>query len=123
MRVSIKMNGKPRFIVDDGHDRVAPERIFRNGKVVFNTRLGFAYSVDEIVEVLNQQGKYQDEVYDFLQNKIWYAQGQYRRTGKEEFKVLEETLRELREELLEPHANGKKYEEILRDWYLEDNGE
>ncbi len=117
------MNGKPRFIVDEGHDRVAPERIFRNGKVVFNTRLGFAYSVDEIVEVLNQQGKYQDEVYDFLQNKIWYAQGQYRRTGKEEFKVLEETLRELREELLEPHANGKKYEEILRDWYLEDNEE
>lgn len=117
------MNGKPRFIVDEGHDRVAPERIFRNGKVVFNTRLGFAYSVDEIVEVLNQMGKYQDRVYELMQNKIWYAQGMYRRTGEEEFKVLEETLKELREELYEPKASSERYEEFLRDWYLANKGD
>lgn len=117
------MNGKSRFVVDEGHDRVAPERIFRNGKVVFNTRLGFAYSVDEIVEVLNQMGKYQDRVYELMQNKIWYCQGMYRKTGDEIYNIEEAILRKLREELYEPKDSSERYEEFLRDWYLANKGD
>lgn len=43
---------EPRFIVTEcplcGEDRA-----FKNNKCVYNQRLGFCYSVDEIVEVLN----------------------------------------------------------------------
>ena len=110
---------KERFIVDDGTEFVSDDRVFRNGKTVHNTRLDFSYSVDEIVEVLNKQGQYQDGVNEFMQNKIWYAQGMYHRTGDEKYKILEDTLRELREELYEPKHNSLKYGEILNEWYLE----
>ena len=108
-----------RFLVEDGNDLVADDRVFKNNKVVFNKVLGMAYSVDEIVEVLNRQGTYQDRVYDFMQNKIWYAQGMYRRTGDEKYKTLEETLRELRDELFEPKASSEKYEVFLQKWFKE----
>lgn len=45
---------EPRFVVKDCHPQVSDDRQFKNGKCVFNQRLGFAYSVDEIVEVLNR---------------------------------------------------------------------
>ena len=45
---------EPRFVVAEANEGIADERCFRNGKCVFNQRLGFAYSVDEIVEVLNR---------------------------------------------------------------------
>lgn len=111
-----------KFIVEDGSEWVSEDRIFRNGKVVHNKVLDMAYSVDEIVEVLNNR-HYQSRVYDLLQNKIWYAQGMYRRTGDDEYKVLEETLKELREELYEPQANGEKYGKILEEWFLESQKE
>ena len=44
---------EPRFIVADAHDKIADDRAFRNGKCVFNQRLGIVYSVEEIVEILN----------------------------------------------------------------------
>ena len=111
-----------KFIVEDGSEWVSEDRIFRNGKVVHNKVLDMAYSVDEIVEVLNNR-HYQSRVYDLLQNKIWYAQGMYRRTGDDEYKVLEETLKELREELYEPKHNSLKYGEILKEWFLESQKE
>lgn len=43
---------EPRFIVEDC-PKCGDDRQFKNGKCVYNQRLGFAYSVDEIVEVLN----------------------------------------------------------------------
>lgn len=108
-----------KFIVDNGSEHVAEDRVFKNNKVVFNTRLGFAYSVDEIVEVLNELGRYDDWVYDLMQNRIWHAQGMYHRTNDEKYKVLEETLKELREELYEPKNSSKKYAKILNNWYIE----
>ncbi|MBQ2613522.1 MAG: hypothetical protein IJG19_06590 [Methanobrevibacter sp.] len=53
---------EPRFKVTEcplcGEDRA-----FKNNKCVYNQRLGFAYSVDEIVEVLNNT-----ELEDMLKN-------------------------------------------------------
>lgn len=45
----------PRFRVDEC-SRCGDDRQFKNGKVVYNQRLGMAYSVDEIVEVFNTIG-------------------------------------------------------------------
>ena len=45
---------EPRFIVEDC-PMCGDDRQFKNGKCVFNQRLGFAYSVEEIVEVLNNE--------------------------------------------------------------------
>lgn len=46
---------EPRFIVETCK-QCSDDRQFKNSKCVFNQRLGFAYSVDEIVEVLNALG-------------------------------------------------------------------
>ena len=54
---------EPRFIVKDSNPRIADNRGFKNGKCVFNQRLGFAYSVEEIVEILN------DDEYDKLREE------------------------------------------------------
>ena len=43
---------EPRFIVEDC-PKCSDDRQFKNGKCVYNQRLGFCYSVEEIVEVLN----------------------------------------------------------------------
>ena len=45
---------EPRFVVKEC-PRCSDDRAFKNNKCVFNQRLGFAYSVDEIVEVLNNE--------------------------------------------------------------------
>lgn len=47
---------EPRFIVKNCEHRIAEDREFRNNTCVYNQRLGFAYSVSEIVEVLNKMG-------------------------------------------------------------------
>lgn len=47
---------EPRFIIENCEDRIAENREFRNNTCVYNQRLGFAYSVEEIVEVLNNMG-------------------------------------------------------------------
>lgn len=108
---------KNKFSVEDCNE-CSDDRVFRNGKVVYNNVLDMAYSVDEIVEVFNQR-HYQSDVYDLMQNKIWYAQGMYNRTGDEKYKQIESILKELREELYEPHANSEKYGEILKEWFTE----
>lgn len=46
---------EPRFIVQEvGELDVSDDRVFRNGKCVYNQRLGFAYNVEEIVDALNK---------------------------------------------------------------------
>jgi len=109
---------KERFTVEDCN-RASDDRVFRNGKCVYNNRLGFAYSVDEIVEVLNHNGRFGDSVWDLMQNKIWFMQGMYNRTGDEKYKVHEDMLKELREELYNPAASSEKYAETLEEWFLE----
>ena len=65
---------EPRFIVKESNEGIADERGFKNGKCVFNQRLGFAYSVDEIVEVLNNyeelEKKHKELKQDLEDNKI-----------------------------------------------------
>lgn len=56
---------EPRFIVEDC-PQCGDDRQFKNGKVVFNQRLKLAYSVDEIVEVLNASGDFNDGARDFI---------------------------------------------------------
>lgn len=43
---------EPRFVVEECL-KCSDDRQFKNGRCVYNQRLGFCYSVDEIVEVLN----------------------------------------------------------------------
>lgn len=42
------------------------DRQFQTGEVVFNQRLGLAYSVDEIVEVLNTLRTFEDEAKELI---------------------------------------------------------
>ena len=112
---------KKKFIVDDAQG-ASDDRAFRNGKVVFNKRLGFAYSVDEIVEVLNND-HYYDRVMDLIQNRIWYAQGMYKKTKEDRFKFTELLLKELREELYEPECYSKMYADVLKQWFLKSRKE
>lgn len=109
---------KERFTVEEC-SQCSDDRKFQNNKCVYNNRLGFAYSVDEIVEVLNHNGRFGDMVWDLMQNKIWYMQGMYNRTSDEKYKVHEEMLKELREELYNPAASSEKYDKVLEEWFLE----
>lgn len=47
---------EPRFIVGDAHDGLADDRAFKNGKCVYNQRLGIIYTVGYIVDALNDFG-------------------------------------------------------------------
>ena len=47
---------EPRFIVEDAHDELADNRAFKNGKCVYNQRLGVVYTVEYIVDALNELG-------------------------------------------------------------------
>lgn len=53
---------EPRFVVETCEYRIAEDRKFMNNTCVFNQRLGFAYSVKEIVEVLNNMGDKIDDL-------------------------------------------------------------
>ena len=61
---------EPRFIVEEC-PQCSDDRAFKNNKCVYNQRLGFAYSVDEIVEVLNNEDDFNQSecitVYDLKQ--------------------------------------------------------
>lgn len=52
---------EPRFVIMDC-EQCSDDRVFKNNQCVYNQRLGFAYSVEEIVEVLNNIGKENDEL-------------------------------------------------------------
>lgn len=47
-------SNEPRFITMECKE-CSDDRQFKNGKCVYNQRLGFCYSVNEIVEVLNNE--------------------------------------------------------------------
>ena len=97
---------EPRFIVTEC-PMCSDERSFKNNKCVFNQRLGFAYSVDEIVEVLNDNGDYEQEVKGTLTKRIDEL-----KRGKKIF------LKQSKEDhaLIEALYNGKirELERILR---------
>ena len=52
---------EPRFKVMDC-PQCSDDRQFKDGRCVYNQRLGFAYSINEIVEVLNNLGKENEEL-------------------------------------------------------------
>ena len=107
---------RPRFIVDEC-ERCSPDRQFKNGKVVYNQNLGMAYSVDELVEVLNCD-YFRDYLFELLQEKIWYCQAKKKAFhdkkvdnwevddetvfscvhGEEKYAFLENELKKLRDE-------------------------
>lgn len=109
---------KEKFIVDEAGEFCTDERTFKNGKCVYNQIIGIAYSAEQIVEVLNNDDYY-DRVMDLMQNKIWYMQGMFHRTGLKKYKYMENTLMELRDELYEPRSYGEKYGEVLYKWLKE----
>jgi len=51
---------EPRFIIADC-PKCDDDRQFKNGESVYNQRLGFSYSVSEIVEVLNKTSEQQEK--------------------------------------------------------------
>ena len=55
---------EPRFIVETCEYPIAEDREFRNNTCVYNQRLKIAYSVEEIVEVLNNMGDKIDDLKD-----------------------------------------------------------
>lgn len=54
-------SNEPRFIVEDAHDGLADDRAFKNGKCVYNQRLGIVYTVEYIVDALNELADKVDE--------------------------------------------------------------
>ena len=52
---------EPRFTIKKC-ERCSDDRLFKNNQCIYNQRLGFAYSVTEIVEVLNNLGKENEEL-------------------------------------------------------------
>ena len=91
------------------------DRVFKNNKVVFNNDLGHIYSVDEIVEVLNNDSFYSD-LFTFIQFKIWYMESQLFEKGENVILKAEiQFLRDLREEMIEPVSSAKKYSKLLRE--------
>lgn len=52
---------EPRFTIKEC-ERCSDDRVFKNNQCIYNQRLGFAYSVEEIVEVLNALGKENEEL-------------------------------------------------------------
>lgn len=113
-----------RFIVSDAKG-ASDDRKFVNGKCIFNTRLGFAYSVDEAVEVLNSLGTFGDFLSELVQTKIWYCQGMFKDTGDEKYLIEEQCLKTLRDESY-GRSSYEKYAEYLKkrhQQYIDENGE
>ena len=61
---------EPRFIIENTTEHTDEDRAFKNNKCVFNQRLGFAYSVSEIVEVLNAQGDEIDRIKQIINEAL-----------------------------------------------------
>lgn len=115
---------RERFIVGDAKE-ISDDRKFANGKCIYNTRLGMAYSVDEAVEVLNSLGTFGDFLSELLQKKIWYCQGMFKDTGDEKYLIEEQCLKILRDESYD-RSSYEKYTEYLKkrhQQYINENGE
>ena len=65
-----KLYAKDIFEVEQADEYTEDSRTFKNGLCVYNNRLGFAYSVTEIVEVLNSLVEYKDLVSNLFDEKI-----------------------------------------------------
>lgn len=65
-----KLYAKDTFEVEPADEYTEDSRTFKNGLCVYNNRLGFAYSVTEIVEVLNSLVEYKDLVSELFDEKI-----------------------------------------------------
>lgn len=109
---------RPRFVVETC-ERCSDDRMFKNGKVVYNQNLGLAYSVDELVEVLNCN-YFSDYLFELLQVKIWYCQAMYNSTNDEKYKLEEECLKQLRDECHSYHSIYK-YNAFLESYLKKDS--
>ena len=65
-----KLYKKDTFEVEPADEYTEDSRTFKNGLCVYNNRLGFAYSVTEIVEVLNSLVEYKDLINELFDEKI-----------------------------------------------------
>lgn len=65
-----KLYKKDTFEVEPADEYTEDSRTFKNGLCVYNNRLGMAYSVTEIVEVLNSLVEYKDLVSELFDEKI-----------------------------------------------------
>lgn len=104
-----KLYAKDTFEVEPADEYTEDSRTFKNGLCVFNNRLGMAYSVTEIVEVLNSLVEYKDLVSNLFDEKIEVLENDLERSVKAGMptSILYEELDEL--ETLK--------EECMRLWY------
>ena len=65
-----KLYAKDTFEVEPAGEYTEDSRTFKNGLCVYNNRLGMAYSVTEIVEVLNSLVEYKDLITELFDEKI-----------------------------------------------------
>ena len=65
-----KLYAKDTFEVELAGEYTEDSRTFKNGLCVYNNRLGMAYSVTEIVEVLNSLVEYKDLITELFDEKI-----------------------------------------------------
>ena len=65
-----KLYAKDFFEVEPAGEYTEDSRTFKNGLCVYNNRLGFAYSVSEIVEVLNSLHEMQDLILELFDARI-----------------------------------------------------
>lgn len=77
-----KLYAKDTFEVEPAGEYTEDSRTFKNGLCVYNNRLGFAYSVTEIVEVLNSLVEYKDLISDLFDEKIEALENELERSVK-----------------------------------------
>ena len=65
-----KLYKRDTFEVEPAGEYTEDSRQFKNGLCVYNNRLGMAYSVTELVEVLNSLVEYKDLVSNLFDEKI-----------------------------------------------------
>lgn len=104
-----KLYARDIFEVEPAGEYTEDSRTFKNGLCVYNSRLGFAYSVSEIVEVLNSLIEYKDLISELFDEKIESLENDLERAVKAG--MPSSTLYEELDEL----ENLK--EEIMELWY------
>ena len=104
-----KLYARDIFEVEPAGEYTEDSRTFKNGLCVYNNRLGFAYSVTEIVEVLNSLVEYKDLVSELFDEKIEALENDLERAVKAGMgtSILYEEIEEL--------ENLK--EECMRLWW------
>ncbi len=77
-----KLYEKEFFEVEPAGEYTDDTRTFKNGLCVYNNRLGFAYSVTEIVEVLNSFREMQDLIIQLFDERIEALENDLDRAGR-----------------------------------------